>query len=264
VALATMLLLSGGLFCAGIQAQQFEVASIKPDKSDIPPMFGVGNGGASERNVTLKTLIGLAWRVQEFEIFGGPAWIGSDRFDVEAKAADPKADPNQLRLMLRSLLEDRFQLTLHRETRESAVYALTIGRGGPTIKLSHDQSADVVNGPAAPGAGPNHGAIRIGAGSLVGNAVTMALFTRTLSQRLDRVVIDRTNLSGRFDIRLQWTPGPGEVRYDPGGNLLPPVTYLSGPSIFSAIQEQLGFKLESAKAPVEVLIIDRAERPSAN
>jgi uncharacterized protein (TIGR03435 family) len=92
----------------------------------------------------------------------------------------------------------------------------------------------------------------------------MALFTRTLSQRLDRVVVDRTNLSGRFDIRLQWTPGPGEVRYDPGGNLLPPVTYLSGPSIFSAIQEQLGFKLESAKAPVEVLIIDRAERPSAN
>src|SRR5580704_6688428 len=90
------------------------------------------------------------------------------------------------------------------------------------MKLSSDQTSPEVNGPAPPGAGPNHGAMNIGAGSLIGNAVTMALFTRLLSQRLDRAIIDKTNLTGRYDLQLQWTPGVGENPFDPGGRIFPP------------------------------------------
>jgi uncharacterized protein (TIGR03435 family) len=101
---------------------------------------------------------------------------------VEAKAEDPKADPDQARLMLQSLLEDRFNLKLHREMKDLSVYALAVDKGGLKMKLSADQTSPDVNGPAPPAAGPNHGAIRVGAGSLIGNAVSMPLFSRMLSQ----------------------------------------------------------------------------------
>jgi uncharacterized protein (TIGR03435 family) len=100
-------------------------------------------------------------------------------------------------------------------------------------------------------------------GSMIGNAATMPLFARMLSQRLDRLVVDSTGLSGRFDIQLHWTPDAGEVPYGPGGNALP-VTDTYGPSIFSAVQEQLGLKLESATALVEFIVIDSVEKPSEN
>ena len=242
---------------------EFEVASIKPNKANSPVVFGVGNGQGGGRDVTLKMLIGLAYRLQEFQISGGPGWVGSDRFDVEGKAEDPKADPDQLRLMLQSLLEDRFKLKVHRETKESSVYVLVVAKDGSKIKLSSDQTSADVNGPSPRGAGPNRGAIRLGAGSLIGNAVTLSLFTRFLSQRLDRAIIDKTNLTGRFDIQLQWTPEAGEAPFDPGGNRLPPADS-SGPSVFTAIQEQLGLRLESAKGPVEIFVIDHVEKPSEN
>jgi uncharacterized protein (TIGR03435 family) len=176
--------------------------------------------------------------------------------------------------MLQSLFEDRFKLKVHRETKPSPVYALVLAKGGPKIKLSADQISPEVDGPAPPGAGPNRGAIRIGVGNLIGNAVTLSWFASMLSQRMDRLIVDKTNLPGRFDIRLQWTPSPGENPFDPGGNRLPTAVIdmsgatvtldSSGPSIFSAIQEQLGLKLESTKAPVDVLVIDHVEKPSEN
>ena len=126
-----------------------------------------------------------------------------------------------------------------------------------------DQASEDVNGPSPPGAGPNHGAIRFGAGSLIGNAARMALFVRMLSQRMDRAIIDKTNLSGRYDIQLKWTPGLGESALDPAGYPLPSGDS-AGPSIFTAIQEQLGLKLESARGLVEILVIDHAEKPSEN
>jgi len=167
--------------------------------------------------------------------------------------------------MLRSLLEDRFRLKLHRETKESPVYALVPAKGGPKVKLSADQaSSSDVNGPSPAGAaGPNHGAFRFGPGSMIGNAVTLALFAKFLSQRLDRVVIDKTNLSGRFDIQLQWAPDIGENPLDLGGHTIP-LADSSRPSIFAPVQEQLGLRLESAKDPVEVLVIDYVEQPTAN
>jgi uncharacterized protein (TIGR03435 family) len=243
---------------------QFEVASIRPNPGNGGTSMGAGEGGDSEHNVTLKVLMTVAYRIQEFQISGGPSWAGSDRFDVEAKAADPKAGPDQVRLMLQSLLEDRFKLKLHRETRESSVYALVVDKGGLKMKPSADQTSADVDGPSPPGAGPNHGGIRIGSGSLIGNGVAMPLLVRMLSQRLDRTIVDKTDLTGRFDLQLQWTPDVGETPFSPGGDLLPPAADSSGISIFVALQEQLGLKLESQKGPVEMFVIDSVEKPSAN
>ena len=242
----------------------FDVASIKPNNSGCCATFGFSRRGTVDKNVTLRKLIALAYRLQDFEVYGGPRWVDSDHFDVEGKTEDPKAGPDQARLMLQSLLAERFQLKLHRETRQLPVYALVVDKGGAKIKLSADQISPTVDGPSQPGAGPNHGAFKFGAGSMTGNAVGLSLFTNLISQRLDRRVIDRTGLAGRFDIQLQWTPGQGESPFDPGGNPVPAPTDFSGPSIFTAIQEQLGLKLESTKGPVEVIVIDHAEKPSEN
>jgi uncharacterized protein (TIGR03435 family) len=243
---------------------EFEVASIRPDNGSSPPSTGVGLGRSVSQNVTLKNLIVLAYRVQEFQISGGPSWIGSDRFDVDAKAEDPKADPDQVRRMLQSLLEDRFKLKLQRETKETSIFVLVVGKDGPKMTLSADQASPTVNGPAPSGAGPNRGSIRFGAGSLIGNAVTIALFTRMLSQRLDRTIVDKTNLTSRYDFQLQWSPDAGEATLDPFGNPLPRAADASGVSIFAAMQEQLGLKLESQKGPVEMFVIDHVEKPSPN
>ncbi len=255
---------------------EFAFTSVKPNHTGCCTTWGAGNrgGGGGGKNVTLKELMGFAYRLQQFQISGGPRWISSDRFDIEGKAEGRNADFDQVRLMLQSLFEDRFKLKVHRETKQSSVYALVVGKDGSKIKLSRDQSPENVDGPSPPGAGPNHGAIRIGVGNLVGNAVTLSWFATMLSQRMDRLIIDKTNLAGRFDIRLQWVPTPGENPFDQGGNRLPASIIdmsgtavaldPSGPSIFSAIQEQLGLKLESAKAPVDVLVIDHVERPSEN
>jgi uncharacterized protein (TIGR03435 family) len=255
---------------------EFAVTSVKLNRTGCCTTWGAGNrgGGGGGKNVTLKELMGFAYRLQQFQISGGPRWISSDRFDIEGKAEGPNLDFDQVRLMLQSLFEDRFKLKVHRETKPAAVYALVVGKDGPKIKLARDQSPEDVDGPSPPGAGPNHGAIRIGVGNLVGNAVRLSWFATMLSQRMDRLVIDKTNLSGRFDIRLQWVPAPGENPFDQGGNRLPASIIdmsgttvaldPSGPSIFSAIQEQLGLKLESTKAPVDVLVIDHVEKPSEN
>jgi len=261
--------ITAGLLRSQAARPEFAVASVKPNHTGCCTSGGVGNGQGGGKNVTLKELIAFTYRIQQFQISGGPRWIGSDRFDVEGKAEDPKADFDQLRLMLRSLFEDRFKLKVHRETKESPAYALVVGKGGVKIKLSRDQSPENVDGPAPPGAGPNHGAVRIGVGNLVGNAVTLSWFASMLSPRLDRLIIDKTNLAGRFDIRLQWAPSAAEDLFgvpteiiDMNGVTVRPDP--SGPSIFSAIQEQLGLKLESTKAPVDVLVIDHVEMPSEN
>jgi uncharacterized protein (TIGR03435 family) len=133
-------------------------------------------------------------------------------------------------------------------------------------RLSHETSPDV-DGPAPPGAGPNRGVVRLGAGNLVGNAVTLGRFASTVSPPLGRMVIDKTGLSGRFDIQMRWAPEPYESYLpqsiiDMSGETLTPDP--SGPSFFSALQEQLGLRLETAKAPVEMLIIEHADRPKAN
>jgi hypothetical protein len=209
---------------------QFEVASIRPSKPGTPPTFGVSGG----TNVTLKTLIALAYGLQPFQILDGPEWISSDRFDIQAKAADPKTPPDRQRLMLQSLFADRFKLAVHREIKRSNIYVLVVAKGGPKITPSADQ-----------------------------NAAPISRLANLLSQRLDRTVIDKTNLSGRFDLRLQWTPDVGENPLDPAGNPLP-ISSQDAPAISVAIQEQLGLKLNPGKELVEFLIVDHVEKPSEN
>jgi uncharacterized protein (TIGR03435 family) len=260
------MLLSAGIGWAQTPSRpEFEVASIKINKIGGGTTFGAGNGGSGGRNVTLKALMAFAYRIQAYQILGGPSWVSSDRFDIEARAADRNSDPDQLRLMLQSLFEDRFQLRIHREMQLSNVYALVVGKKGSRLKSSLDQISPDVNGPSAPGAGPNRGVIRMVAGSMTGNAVPLSHVTSLLSNRLDRIVIDKTNLTGRFDLQLQWTPDIEENPLSPGGDPIPSAPAdPSRPSNFVAIQEQLGLKLEPQKAPIEVLIIDHVERPSEN
>jgi uncharacterized protein (TIGR03435 family) len=229
---------------------EFAAASIRPEP---------GYGGS-----TLKNLIAGAYQVQNFQVSGGPNWAGSDRFNVTVTPDFPAVGQDQKRLMMRSLLEDRFSLSLHREIKQGSVYVLGVAKGGLKMKPSADQISPDVNGPAPPGAGPNRGVIRIGFGSLIGNAADMPLFVRLLSQRLERVVIDKTGLTGRFDFQAQWTPDIGETRDSPTGLPLPPARDDSGISVFIALQEQLGLKLESQKGSIETYVIDDAEKPSPN
>jgi uncharacterized protein (TIGR03435 family) len=260
----------------------FEVASVKPNKSgDNRVMLGFQPGGrVTASNVTLRMLIRQAWRIQDFQIVGGPGWIGSDRFDIVAKAegnpapTPPTGPPGPIEMMMRSLLEERFMLAVHNETREMPIYALTLarsdGRLGPQLKKSEVDCAALMGArgrggpPQAPfpvTERPMCG-IRIGPGTMAAGAVSLTQLGMTISNFVQRTVVDKTGLAGTFDIDLTWTPdqlpqGPPP----PGAPPLPPIDP-NGPSIFTALQEQLGLKLESQRGSVEVLVIDRVEPPT--
>jgi uncharacterized protein (TIGR03435 family) len=259
----------------------FEVASVKPNRSG-----GLGvqiDTPAGDRftatNVPLRDLIVFAYDVQGLRLVGGPDWIRSERFDIVAKAEQPfpawspVGPPMALLQMVRTLLADRFGLVVHQETRELPAYALLVAREdrkfGPEIaasKLECEAGARAGRGgpppPSAPGQ-PRCG-MMISPGQMLVGGAPMAQFATILSNFVQRVVLDRTQLPGTFDFRLSWTPdripqGPPP----PGAPALPPVDP-NGASLFSALQEQLGLKLEATRAPLEVLVIDRVERPAAD
>lgn len=252
---------------------EFEVASIKPNTSASTTMkFPFPSGGRfTGTNLTLKTLISFAYKVQGFEVSGGPGWIGSDRYDVTAKAAESNIGLEQYRLMLQSLLEGRFQLAVHRETKEMPVYAVLPGKGGPRLPEA-DPRGCVTPGPDSPPPGPGQiacGGFFTGPFSLDGRKMAMQQFVDALSIVLGRRVVDKTGFPGTFDIHLEFSPegtaldrrGPGDV--ESPANAANPDT--SRPSIFTALQEQLGLKLESQKGPADVLVIDHLERaPTEN
>jgi uncharacterized protein (TIGR03435 family) len=252
----------------------FEVASIKPNRSD-DHRFSIQmlpGGGVRMTGTTLKMLLTQAYDVREFQISGGPGWINTDRWDIMAKsersaASDSLPDDlrnmtdeqrktaaEQMREQLRALLADRFQLTLHRETKEQSVYALVVAKGGSKLKESETQGS----------AGPR-GMMRMGRGQVSGQAMPLQQLTEVLSSQLGRPVIDRTGLKGNFDFKLEWTPDPGQPAAMPAnGPDAPPPSDPNGPSIFTAVQEQLGMRLESTKGPVELLVVDTVEKPSEN
>jgi bla regulator protein blaR1 len=249
------------------QRIEFEVASIKPSNSTNPQfrIASMPGGRFAANNASLKMLIQTAYDVRGHQISGGPNWIDSDKFDIEAEpdAATPippgPAGAPQMRSMLQSLLMDRFKLGLHRETKEEPVYELVVARGGPKLRVA----ADSATGPQG---------LRMGLGQFTGMAASMSILAQTLAQAVGRSVIDKTGLTGRYDFELKWTPVPGEFSFGApgvpgpdglGGDALPPPDP-SGPSLFTALQEELGLKLESARGPVEILVIDHAEKPDAN
>ena len=269
------MVLLAAAFCAWGRAQNtpsFEVASIKPNHSgDRRVGFQMQPGGRfAATNITVKQLIFFAYGIKENQLSGGPSWIDSDHYDISAKPED-RATPDQVKLMLRTLLADRFNLVFREETKELPVYVLTVAKNGPKLAESK-VPAEPAN--PEPGRGPGRGGrtMRIGGGVLEAQGVTVSDFTNQLAMILGRNVIDKTGLTGRYDFNLKYTPdesqaamfrGPGD---GPGGGRDggPPPPDPNGPSIFSAVQEQLGLKLEAQKGPVEVYLIDSIEKPSEN
>lgn len=247
-------------------AQSFEVGSIKPNTASNARISITGQPGGRfvATNVTLKMLLRNGYSLPDSQLIGGPGWITTDRFDVEARspAAARPPDRSQMMAMLRSLLEDRFQLKLHRETRDLPVYNLVVGKNRVKMKLSANQTPPATKPPYNDAPTPGSLVSR-GPGNILVTGLPMSRFVNFLSQQLGRPTIDKTNLRELFDFTLQWTPLPGQ------GLGLPPdaeaeSSETDGPSIFTAIQEQLGLRLESAKGPVEVIVIDGASRPSGN
>ena len=235
----------------------FEVASVKPNKSgDSAP--GIGRGGAMRfeggrlamENVSLWKCIGIAYGIGEDKDYAisGPDWLKSERYDIIAKLPAGAA-PDQARLMLQGLLAERFKLAVHRESKVLAAYALTAGKGGAKL-----QEAE-----------PGNGRMSIGRGRLTAQKQGMPHFADILSQLVDRPVVDKTELKKVYDFNLEWTPDQTQPPDLGEGGERRAVDSPPGPSIYTALQEQLGLKLEPQKLPVQVLIIDHAEKvPTEN
>ena len=277
------------------QKVAYEVATIKLNTSGDGRMMigglGPGPGGGRFRvtNLPLRQLIILAYADRSqgppapgggpgIAITGGPSWINTDRYDIEARPEQgfiPTTE--QAQKMLQALLEERFGLQVRHETKDGPIYALTVAKGGVKAKKSADQTpltfgAPPPGGPAGgpppppppfnPGGPMPRGMMMVGLGQLRATAQTMTGFAGLLTGSAGRKVVDRTSLEGLYDFELSWTPDqipanlPADVpfpRPDP-----------NGPSIFTALQEQLGLKLESATGPLESIVIEKVQKPTEN
>jgi bla regulator protein blaR1 len=260
----------------GATGPTFEVASVKPNKSgdqrvmmQLPP-----TGRLTATNIPLRLLLRQAYDVQDFQIVGGPNWLNSDRFDIVAKTPEGMTSPEQIRPMLRALLADRFKLVAHNETREMPIYSLVTARSdgklGPKLSVARVdcQSRQAARRGGPPPALPQPGqpiecGAMMGPGNLNVGGMPMSELARSLSPLVGRIVIDKTDLKGTYDFQLTFAPegrgfGPGP---GPGG-AEPPAVDPNTPSLFTALQEQLGLKLESERGSVEVVVIDRVEQPT--
>lgn len=255
--------MSKRLFVMGVvaslaAAQSFEVVSIKPsDPASQGTRIGIAPGGIFQaRGVTLKALIRQAYDVRDFQISGAPGWIDAERYDIEGKGNGPEVSEADLIKMtdeqrnqfqqqmlgkLRALLADRFQLKIHQETKELPVYALVISKSGLKIVKKADNFT--------PQSGLSLRRNAEGKTELKGTDAPMGFLTEELSKQVGRRVIDKTELKGNFDFQMTFAPDLADS---------------DGPSIFTAVEQQLGLKLEPQRGPVELLVIDRVERPSAN
>ena len=259
------------LTCPGFAQLTFEVASIKPSDPDSRGMaiqFMPG-GGLKMAGVPLRAMITFAYDVRDFQVTGGPGWMATERFDVMARPDRASVDGpedfgnmtfqqmrtirDQMSERLRALLADRFQLVVHKETKDQPIYALVVSKNGAKLKESK-----VVVG-ARQGMSMNRG-------RLEGMAAPVEMLIQTLSNVTGHPVVDKTSLAGKYDFVLEWTPDPGvDARAQGfGDGVTEPAPAPGGPTIFTALQEQLGLRLEAQKGPVENIVIDRAEKPSEN
>lgn len=230
----------------------FEVVSIKPSAPDSRGMnVSTGPGRFTAENVTLKFLIQGAYHVREEQISGGPKWLDAERYDVAATAAGSPTDA-ETRQMMQPMLAERFQLKAHRTTREASIYQLTVARGGLKIQPVDDSTAK--------------GRASVARGRIAGQKVSMAQLAGMLSTALSQTVSDGTDAKGLFDVNLAWTPDESQpVLTKPEAAPPEPVpAETGGLSIFGALQEQLGLRLEVRQGTAEVLVVDTAERPGAN
>jgi uncharacterized protein (TIGR03435 family) len=233
----------------------FEVATIKPSKPDQQGS-GITLQGVRLKtvNTSLAELIKFAYNVQDKQIIGAPAWVDTDKFDIDAQPDTPGTpDKDQVAKMIQKMLTDRYQLKFHRDSKELSAYVLSVAKNGPKMRKSE------------PGAGnlPGLGFRQLGV--LTVNNATMQDFCELMqSYVLDRPVVDHTDLAGRWNFLLKWTPD--QSQFGGMGVKVPPPTDAADapPPLFTAIQEQVGLRLEAEKAQVGVLEIDHVERPSGN
>ncbi len=220
---------------------EFEVVSVKPTPTErlnrLRQEYCPGGGRFSAGGVPLFWILGYAYRVKDYQVSGAPAWMNAfdQAYDIEGKPAGPVTD-EQCRLMVQSVFEDRFKLAVHREMKDASVYLLTIAKNGPKL---HEGGGVKLNGSIQVG---NDGVPTWAAGW------NMASLATYLSGWVGRPVVDRTGLTGMYSITLDFSRGDGDDR----------------PSIFTAVQDQLGLKMDAGKAPIEMLVIDHIERPTAN
>jgi uncharacterized protein (TIGR03435 family) len=255
------------LACSVVESQQFEVVSVRPGNPNGSIVMRDMPGQATYTGITVKMLIEQAYGLRGFQVFGGPAWIDSNRYDIAAKAAariDFPADPTtatdqqrealhqQRQAMLQAMLADRFKLHVHKETRKLPVYVLSIAKGGPKLNSNGSSISNL-----------RPGTLRVGRGVLVGAQISMNSMVQALSQTMDRQIVDKTGLSGNYDFDLKWNPDQVATPLsDPDGEHAQPLA--DAPTIFTALRDQLGLRLDSSKAPTEVLVIDQVETPEAN
>jgi uncharacterized protein (TIGR03435 family) len=272
---AVFVILGASAMAQETAGPQFEVASVKPAAPDQRGMFvrNLPGGRVNVNNMTLKEMIVIAWHIQPFQISGGPSWMDAARYDISAKSETTPKD-GEISLMIQALLKDRFQLTLHQETKELPVYALVLkkeGKLGPGLTESKEGSCtpiDMTKPPPPPEPGKPRklgcGGMMMSPRQITASAASISSLAPSLSRMLGRTVIDKTGLTGKYDIVLQWTPDESQaIRPGPDAPPAPP-SDSAAPSIFTALQEQLGLKLESQKGPVQIFVIDRAEKPSEN
>ena len=221
-------------------APRFEVAAIRPSLAPAASGSGIytGHGKVRGQNVTLKRCIIGTYGVGPNQVFGGPGWIDSDRFEIDAKIDRDITDGSVLERMFQALLADRFKLTLHRETRMITAYVLDIAKSGPKLEKAEGGESSTNASTTDRGA------------TLIARNMTLDGFAERLARSLDLPVVNRTALPGVFNFKLEWVPER--------------MKSAEGPSIFTALPEQLGLRLRTEKTPVEVIIIDHAEKPSEN
>jgi uncharacterized protein (TIGR03435 family) len=250
IALSTL----GSVFGQAAKAPAFEVASVKPSQPDgggTTIRLAPNANRVTARNATVRRLIMRSYSVADWQISGGPDWLDSERFDIDAAPEHP-ATSEQLYAMLRTLLADRFKLTMHRETVERALYVLSVDKNGPKLKPHESGGNDQESASTDDIKGGRRGTF---------NNVGMSRLALFLTIESGRAVVDKTGLEGRYDFVLDFAPTRYAVYT---GAMIAPPADPGQASLLKAVKEQLGLKLEPQRGPVESLHIDSVERPGGN
>jgi uncharacterized protein (TIGR03435 family) len=251
--IALLLILGGTLTAQTPVKPRFEAVSIRPIESAQSGFTILTVGGLNAPDAHFLAIVGLAFEIRQSQIVGAPAWLGTDRYAILGRA-EGKPEWEQIQLMIRTMLEERLGLVAHLEKREVQGYRLVVARPGQ-LGPSLRPGADCAPRAERPG-GPCR--IEYNGPSVVGRGQATASLARTLESRAGGIVIDQTGLAGIFDYELKYTP---EFERN-AATQTPPST--DAPNIFTAVQEQLGLRLEPARVPSEVLVIDKVSRPTAN
>jgi uncharacterized protein (TIGR03435 family) len=254
--IAIILLLQGTLMSQVGTPPTFEVASVRPNNSlESRSEFHVTPDGVTITNYRLRFLIPYAYKIAVYQMTGAPQWLDSNKYDILARAPKDSSE-DQIRLMVQQLLIDRFGLKSHRERKEVSGYAVVLSKDGPkfTIEKKPDQP------------GKDDGRVGAGRGMARGHMISSALFAQALSLYLERPVLDQTGIDGLFNFELRWTPDETEPQL--GGPALPAGTHstdLAGPSLITALQEQLGVKLVKQRSEIDMFVIDHLQEvPTEN